>query len=77
VYTRVSIDSILQKKYNKIHIDYPKNEDRKCLVQNKGAHVAWRKCFIKLDDQLSSDDDEVEDESPPPPAGWMILAITL
>jgi hypothetical protein len=65
-YARVSIDSIVYKKYNKIHIDYPVHEDRKCLVENKGAHVAWRKHFIKLDDQLSSDDDdEADDESPP------------
>jgi hypothetical protein len=65
-YAHVSIDSIVHKKYNKIHIDYPAHEDRKHLVENKGAHVAWRKRFIKLDDQLSSDDDdEADDESPP------------
>jgi hypothetical protein len=39
-YARVSIDSIVDKKYNKVHIDYPVHEDKKCLVQNKGAHVA-------------------------------------
>jgi hypothetical protein len=38
-YARVRIDNILHKKYNKIEIEYPAQEDRKCLVQNKGAHV--------------------------------------
>ena len=48
-YAHISIDTILDKKYNKMHIDYPTQEDRQCLVQNKGTHVAWRKRFIKLD----------------------------
>ena len=48
-YARVIIDIILDKKYNKMHIDYPAQEDRQRLVQNKDAHVAWCKCFIKLD----------------------------
>ena len=39
-YAYISIDTILDKKYNKKHIDYPAQEDRQCLVQNKGAHVA-------------------------------------
>jgi hypothetical protein len=39
-YAHVSIDSILDKKYNKIHIDHPAQEDRQRLIQNKGAHVA-------------------------------------
>ena len=65
-YAHVSIDTILDKKYNKMHIDYPTQEDKQCLVQNKGAHVVWRKRFIKLDHQLSSDDDEDDDESSPP-----------
>jgi hypothetical protein len=65
-YAHISIDSIVDKKYNKVHIDYLVHEDRKRLVQNKGTHVSWHKYFIKLDDQLSSDDDdEEEDESPP------------
>jgi hypothetical protein len=48
-YAHVSIDSILDKKYNMIHNDYPTQEDRQRLVQNKGTHVAWLKRFIKLD----------------------------
>ena len=39
-YAHVSIDTILDKKYNKMYIDYPTQEDRQRLVQNKGAHVA-------------------------------------
>ena len=39
-YAHASIDTILDKKYNKIHIDYPTQEDKQRLVQNKGAHVA-------------------------------------
>ena len=62
-YAHTSIDTILDKKYNKMHIEYPAQEDRQRLVQNKGAHVAWRKCFIKLDHQLSLDDDEDDGES--------------
>jgi len=31
-YARVSIDNILDKKYNKMHIDYPAQEDRQRLV---------------------------------------------
>jgi hypothetical protein len=38
-YAHVSIDSILDKKYNKMHIDYPAQEDMQCLIQNKGTHV--------------------------------------
>jgi hypothetical protein len=56
-YANVSIDTIVDKKYNKIRIDYPTAEDRLKLVQNKGAHVAWRKRFIKLDHQVSSEDE--------------------
>ena len=40
VYTHVSIDTILDKKYNKMHIDYPAQEDRQRLIQNKGTYVA-------------------------------------
>lgn len=40
VYTRVTIDMILAKKYNKIHIEYPTEEDRLHLDQNKGTIVA-------------------------------------
>ena len=39
-YAHISIDTILDKKYNKMHIDYPTQEDMQRLVQNKGAHVA-------------------------------------
>ena len=48
-YARVTIDRILDKKYNKIPIEYPVAEDRPKLGQNKGSQVAWRKRFIKLD----------------------------
>jgi hypothetical protein len=68
-YARVSIDKILDKKYNKIHIDFLVEEDRPCLVHNLGTHVAWRKRFIKLDEQPSSndEDDSESSASPPPP----------
>ena len=62
-YAHVSIDTILDKKYNKMHIDYPAQEDRQHLVQNKGAQVAWHKHFTKLDHQFSLDEDEDDDES--------------
>ena len=62
-YAHVSIDTILDKKYNKMDIDYPAQDDRQRLVQNKGALVAWPKRFIRLDHQLSSNDDEDDDES--------------
>ena len=39
-YAHVSIDTILDKKYNKMQNDYPAQEDRQHLVQNKVAHVA-------------------------------------
>ena len=39
-YARVSIDKILDKKYNKIHIDYPVEEERPRLVHNLGTLVA-------------------------------------
>jgi hypothetical protein len=64
VYAHVSIDSIIDKKYNKMHIDYPAQEDRQRLFQNKGTHVAWRKRFIKLDHQLSSDNEDDCESSP-------------
>ena len=57
-YAHVTIDRILDKKYNKIPIEYPVAEDRLKLGQNKGSQVAWRKHFIKLDHQLSSDDED-------------------
>ena len=39
-YARVTIDRILDKKYNKIHIEYPTVEDRPKLGHNKGSQVA-------------------------------------
>ena len=51
-YARITIDIILDKKYNKIHIEYPIEEDRPKLGHNKGSQVAWCKRFIKLDHQL-------------------------
>ena len=58
VYGCITIDRILDKKYNKIPIEYPVAEDRPKLDQNKGSQIAWRKRFIKLDRQLSSDDED-------------------
>ena len=63
-YARVTIDRILDKKYNKIDIEYPIAEDRPKLGHNKGSQVAWRKRFIKLDHQLSSDDEDDCESSP-------------
>ena len=57
-YARVTIDIILDKKYNKIPIEYSVVEDMPKLSQNKGSQVAWRKRFIKLGHQLSSDDED-------------------
>jgi predicted PP-loop superfamily ATPase len=51
-YARVTIDRILDKKYNKIHIEYTAAEDMLKLGHNKGSQVAWRKRFIKLGHQL-------------------------
>ena len=39
-YAHVTIDRILDKKYNKIHIEYPTVEDRPKLGHNKGSQVA-------------------------------------
>jgi len=61
---RITIDRILDKKYNKIYIEYPIAEDRPKLGHNKGSQVAWRKRFIKLDHQLSSDDEDDCESSP-------------
>jgi hypothetical protein len=63
-YARVTIDRIMDKKYNKIHINYPAAEDMSKLGQNKGSEVAWHKFFIKLDHQLSSDDEDDCESSP-------------
>ena len=63
-YARVTIDRILDKKYNKILIEYLVAEDRPKLGHNKGSQVAWRKRFIKLDHQLSSDDEDDCESSP-------------
>ena len=63
-YARVTIDRILDKKYNKIPIEYLIAEDRPKLGHNKGSQVAWRKGFIKLDHQLSSDDEDDYESSP-------------
>jgi hypothetical protein len=60
-YARVSIDRILDKKYNKIHIDYPTKEDRPHLDQNRGTIVAWCKLYIKFINQPSKE--EIDDES--------------
>ena len=57
-YARIIIDRILDKKYNKIHIEYPAAKDRLKLGHNKGSKVAWCKSFIKLDHKLSSDDED-------------------
>ena len=57
-YARITIDRILDKKYNKIHIEYPTVEDRPKLGHNKGSQVTWRKRFVKLDHQLSYDDED-------------------
>ena len=48
-YAHVTIDRILDKKYNKIHIEFPTAEDRPKLGHNKGSQVVCRKHFIKLD----------------------------
>ena len=63
-YARVTIDRILDKKFNKIPIEYPVVEGRSKLGQNKGSQVAWRKRFTKLDHQLSSDDENNYESSP-------------
>ena len=63
-YAHVTIDRILDKKYNKIPIEYPIAEDRPKLGHNKGSQVAWRKRFIKLDHLLSSDDEDNCESSP-------------
>ena len=63
-YACVTIDRIHDKKYNKIHIEYPVAEDRSKLGHNKGSQVAWRKRFIKLDHQLSSNDEDDCESSP-------------
>jgi len=63
-YARVTIDRILDKKYNKIPIEYTVAEDKPKLGQNKGSQVAWRKRFIKLDHQLSFDDEDDCESSP-------------
>ena len=39
-YARITIDRILDKKYNKIPIEYPVAEDMLKLGQNKGSQVA-------------------------------------
>ena len=39
-YARVTIDRILDKKNNKIHIKYPVAEDRPKFGHNKGSQVA-------------------------------------
>ena len=39
-YARVTIDRILDKKYNKIHIEYPTAKDRLKLGHNKGSQLA-------------------------------------
>ena len=39
-YARVTIDRILDKKYNKIPIEYPIAEDRPKLGHNKDSQVA-------------------------------------
>ena len=65
-YVRVSIDKILDKKYNKVHIDYPVEEDRPRLVHNVGTHVPWCRRFIKLDEQSSSDDEDDTSSSASP-----------
>ena len=39
-YARVTIDRILDKNYNKIHIEYPATEDRPKHGHNKGSQVA-------------------------------------
>ena len=39
-YARITIDRILDKKFNKIPIEYPIVEDRPKLGQNKGSQVA-------------------------------------
>jgi hypothetical protein len=57
-YARITIDKILDKKYNKIRTEYPIVEDRPKLGHNKGPQVAWRKRFNKLDHKLSSDDED-------------------
>ena len=63
-YARITIDRILDKKFNKIPIEYLIAEDRPKLGQNKGSQVPWRKRFIKLDHQLSSDDEDDCESSP-------------
>ena len=39
-YAHITIDRILDKKYNKIYIEYPATEDRLKLGHNKGSQVA-------------------------------------
>ena len=45
-YAHVTIDRILDKKYNKIYIEYPIAEDRPKLGHNKGSQVAWCRQII-------------------------------
>ena len=66
-YAHVSIDTILERKYNKIMIEHTISADKPYLGQHKGAHVAWLKRFIKLDHQASSG--EEDDAAPHPDSG--------
>jgi hypothetical protein len=56
-YAMVSIDRILEIKFNKTHLDHPQEEDRIKLGDNRDVFVAWRKCYKKFDKSSSDDDD--------------------
>ena len=66
-YAKVSIDTILKKRYHKILLDYPPEEDRPTLGENRSGFVPWRKRYIKFDDQGSSSDDDSHTSPPQQP----------
>jgi hypothetical protein len=47
-YARVSIDRILDKKYNKIHTDYLTKEDRPHLDQKQGDYCDLAQTLHKV-----------------------------
>jgi len=47
-YAHVSIDSILDKKYNKIRIDYPTQKDRPRLIQNRALMCPGASASLSL-----------------------------
>ncbi|KAG2577077.1 hypothetical protein PVAP13_6NG080030 [Panicum virgatum] len=61
-YAKVTVDSLVKRKYKNVELDIP-GDDSRLLGDNIGGFVAWRKRYIIFESESESSDDDPR-ESP-------------